>query len=123
MSLGNDLTPVNREEGLLAGENIEPVTRLEHFLARAGKGGAVNISTDGDNLGASYKQLKEMRDNGYDPYIIVDFSSAGVDMEIKATLVMLGYGNSSYSAGFGAPGGDTLIQYYADTQTANMVKD
>lgn len=39
MSLGNDLTPVVREESILNGEDITPATRLEYFLAKAAEGG------------------------------------------------------------------------------------
>ena len=39
MSLGNDLTPVVREESILNGGAITPVTRLEYFLAKAAEGG------------------------------------------------------------------------------------
>lgn len=38
MALEN-LTPIVREEQLLAGEDLEPVTRLEYFLKQAGSGG------------------------------------------------------------------------------------
>ena len=39
MSLGNDLTPVVREESILNGGAITPATRLEYFLAKAAEGG------------------------------------------------------------------------------------
>ena len=39
MSLGNDLTPVVREESILNGGDITPATRLEYFLAKAAEGG------------------------------------------------------------------------------------
>lgn len=39
MSLGNDLTPVVREETILNGGDITPATRLEWFLAKAAEGG------------------------------------------------------------------------------------
>lgn len=39
MSLGNDLTPVVREETILNGGDITPATRLEWFLSKAAEGG------------------------------------------------------------------------------------
>ena len=39
MSLGNDLTPVVREESILNGGEITPATRLEWFLAKDAEGG------------------------------------------------------------------------------------
>lgn len=39
-----DLEPIDRVEGLLAGEPIVPATRLEHFLAMAGAG--ANVADD-----------------------------------------------------------------------------
>lgn len=35
----SDLTPVNRVESILDGENLTPVNRLEYFLAKAAEGG------------------------------------------------------------------------------------
>lgn len=40
MALEN-LSPVVREERLLAGEDLEPANRLEYFLKQAGSGGSV----------------------------------------------------------------------------------
>lgn len=34
-----DLTPMNRTEAILAGEDLEPTNRLEYFLKQAGSGG------------------------------------------------------------------------------------
>lgn len=42
MSLEN-LSPIVRSERLLAGEDLEPVTRLEYFLKQAGSGGGFPV--------------------------------------------------------------------------------
>lgn len=51
MALEN-LSPVVREERLLAGEDLEPVTRLEYFLKQAGSGGGNGLPAyDDEDIG------------------------------------------------------------------------
>ncbi len=35
----DNLTPITKKERLLAGEDLDPVTRFEYFLKKAGQGG------------------------------------------------------------------------------------
>lgn len=46
-----DLTPMNRTEALLAGEDLEPTNRLEYFLKEAGSGGGAIPAPEAGDAG------------------------------------------------------------------------
>jgi len=46
-----DLTPITRQEKILAGENITPITRMEMFLKQLIDGGAGTLVAEDDSNG------------------------------------------------------------------------
>ena len=46
-----DLTPITRQEKILAGENIVPITRMEMFLKQLIDGGAGRLIAEPDGDG------------------------------------------------------------------------
>lgn len=71
MSLGNDLTPVVREESILNGGEITPVTRLEWFLAKAAEGG-------GGGGGTVYSQVLAQTTNSVTHNWVSSFSGGPI---------------------------------------------
>ena len=92
------LEPITRKEKIIAGENLEPITRMEQFLKKFGGGGG--------GSGAEYVKLIRLPA----PEVSVkEFSDALAEQDSNGALILWDSALIFYGAVFGK-----TIYFYAD---------
>ena len=122
----SDLTPITRKESIIAGENLDPVTREEWFLKHYGGGGGGGSSsvafirgtksTDNSTvtLEKSYTEIKAMIESGVLPVIVVNGLPYGDDCYYELTRKR---DSSDAVISFDFVG--NFVWYYASNHTIN----
>lgn len=121
MALEN-LSPVVREERLLAGEDLEPANRLEYFLKQAGSGGYFERI---DETVPSFNTLEATVKSGSIPYYYYEVEDDGNFFNNIWILQELVYEDGLYIARFAHidPGGTDRVGYISSDRTSRMVVD
>lgn len=122
--MADEMTPITRLEGILAGQDIQPITRLEYFLkqyAGGGSGGGagafvVNATMSGSTLTCD-KTAAEMFDACQTRVVLISVEVSGAINVL--TVIAAGKAGSAYTFGcstgssnimFATTGGDSYPQ-------------
>lgn len=123
MALEN-LSPIVREERLLAGVDLEPATRLEYFLKQAGSGGYFERI---DETVPSFNTLEATVKSGSIPYYYNEFEDDGKLFNYIWILQELRYDGELYIASFAhidsSSGSTAMTGYISSDRTSRMFID